>query len=264
MKSTVIVSDQSVASADPYDIVLSNIDVVNALLEEYLVEDEIASDALRSYCVDHYLTQVNNGGFSQFVTNTGFSPRIIGMVREGLAAMGAQRHLTLFEENVALVKRLRKRRLRAFLESDYFGDNAERDALDVHTDRFFALAETEDLVSLNAAWLRSLPDLQIMTESEIADEVTRRGGALPDRAERARAALENEPPFVRTIRALADKAGHELDRVTAGDPVRQHDGQVAVAWHFLTDRGHYYMIEADGRATMFDETDKVVTEIETL
>jgi len=85
---SVIVSDQSFASTDPEDIIYSNVELVNALFEELLEEDEIAPDALRSYYVDYYLAQLENGGFSQFVYNSQWSPLTNGFIREGLAAKG--------------------------------------------------------------------------------------------------------------------------------------------------------------------------------
>jgi hypothetical protein len=260
---SVIVSDQSVTSADPCDIVYSNIEVVNALFGEHLRADEIAPDALRSYYVDYYLAQVNNGGFSQFVYNSHWSPIMNGFIREGLAAMKAVGHLALFNESAALVDRLGADGLQTFLESEYFDDNPERDSLDHNNDRFGELSETEDLTALNAAWLRSLPGLKVKTADDIKAEVARRGAALPDRAARVRAALENEPRYLKLIRALIAKAGHQLDRVTGGDPTHEHNGQRMVAWHFLTDKGHHYMVDADGKAVMFNGTTKqVVTEVE--
>jgi hypothetical protein len=260
---SVIVSDQSVASADPYEIVSSNIEFVNALFGEHLKADEIPPDALRSYYVDYYLAEVNNGGFSQFVYNSHWSPLMNGFIREGLAAMKAAGHLMLFNESAALVDRLGADRLQVFLESEYFGSNTERDALDANNDRFYALSETEDLIALNAAWLRSLPGLKVKTADEINADVARRGAALPDREERVRAALENEPRYMKLIRALIAKAGHELSRVTGGDPTHQHNGQRMVAWHFITDKGHHYMVDADGKAVMFNGTTKeMVTEVE--
>src|SRR5207249_8191110 len=101
-----IVSDQSFASADPFDIVSSNIEVVNALFGEQLRVDEIAPDALRSYYVDYYQAQVNNGGFSQFVYNSNWSPLMNAFIREGLLAMKAVGHLALFNESAVLVERL--------------------------------------------------------------------------------------------------------------------------------------------------------------
>jgi hypothetical protein len=115
----------------------------------------------------------------------------------------------------------------------------------------------------NAAWLRSLPGLKVKTTDEINAEIARRGAALPDREERVRAALENEPRYMKLIRALIAKAGHELSHVTGGDPTHQHNGQRVVAWHFITDKGHHYMVDAEGKAVMFDGTTKeMVTEVE--
>jgi hypothetical protein len=263
LDSSVIVSDQSVASADPYDVVYSNIELVNALFGEHLRADEIAPDALRSYYVDYYLAQINNGGFSQFVYNSHWSPLMNAFIREGLLAMKAVGHLALFNESAALVDHLGADRLRTFFESEYFDTNAERDALDANNDRFYALLETEDLIALNAAWLRSLPGLKAKTTDEIKAEVARRGAELPDREERVRAALANEPRYLKLIRALIAKAGHELSRVTAGDPTHQHNGERVVAWHFLTDKGHHYMVDAGGKAVMFNGTTKeIVTEVE--
>jgi hypothetical protein len=263
LDSSVIVSDQSVASVDPYDVVYSNIELVNALFGEHLRADEIAPDALRSYYVDYYLAQINNGGFSQFVYNSHWSPLMNAFIREGLLAMKAVGHLALFNESAALVDRLGADRLQTFFESEYFDTNAERDALDANNDRFYALSETEDLIALNAAWLRSLPGLKAKTADEIKAEVARRGAELPDREERVRAALANEPRYLKLIRALIAKAGHELSRVTAGDPTHQHNGERVVAWHFLTDKGHHYMVDAGGKAVMFNGTTKEkVTEVE--
>jgi hypothetical protein len=263
MDLSVIVSDHSVASADPYDIVCSNIELVNALFGEHLKANEIAPDALRSYYVDYYLAQVNNGGFSQFVYNSHWSPLMNGFIREGLTAMKAAGHLALFNESAALVDRLGADGLQAFLESELFGTNPTRDALDANNDRFYELSETEDLIALNAAWLRSLPGIKVKTADEIKAEVARRSAALPDREQRVRAARENEPRYLKLIRALVAKAGQELSRVTAGDPNHQHNGQRVVAWHFLTDKGHHYMVDADGKAVMFNGTTKeLVTEVE--
>jgi hypothetical protein len=94
-------------------------------------------------------------------------------------------------------------------------------------------------------------------------EVERRAAALPDREERKRAALENEPRYMKLMRALSLKAGQKFAHATAGDPTHQHNGKRVWAWHFITDKGHYYMVDADGRAVMFDgATNKPVTEID--
>jgi hypothetical protein len=217
---------------------------------------------MRSYYVDYYLAQVDNGGFSQFVWNSRWAPTMVSLVREGLCLMKAERHLGLFEENVAMVDRMGRDGLQAYLRSEYWGDNAERDALGANDERFSELSKTEDLIALNAAWLRSLPALQVRSREDIEAEVERRAAALPDRQERQRKALENEPRYMKLIRALSLKAGHAFVRATAGDPTHRHEGKQVLAWHFLTDKGHHYMIDVDGKAIMFDGTTrKPVTEI---
>lgn len=45
----------------------------------------------------------------------------------------------------------------------------------------------------------------------------------------------------------------ELVRITAGDPGFIHEGEERVAWHFLTDQGHYSMVDMGERAVAFDD-----------
>jgi hypothetical protein len=56
---------------------------------------------------------------------------------------------------------------------------------------------------------------------------------------------------MKLIRALCDQASHELERVTAVDPTHVYEGTRTVAWNFITDKGHYHMVEAGGKAIMF-------------
>lgn len=246
-----IVSQASYHSDDPYDIICSNIEFINLLLESYLLPDEIASDALRSYFVDYYLAQRNNGGFSQFVYNSSWDGQLVGYVREGLAAIGATQQLALFEECAALLDTLGDQRLQAFLESEYFGDNEERDFLSKLDDRFSTLEEQENILALNAAWLRSRPDLVVLPVAEMKREAKRRSQTIPNREQRIALAQADEPRYLQLIRALCEQAGYELSRVTAADPAHSYAGQRVVAWHFITDRGHHYMIEIEDKALMF-------------
>ena len=254
----VMVLDEALTSEDPYDIIQSNIDVVNALMEGYLKEDEISRRALMSYYADYYLAQVNNGGFSQFVYNCDWDPAVVDLVRKGLAAIAATQHLALFEEGARAVDALGTDRLQEFFNSEYFGENQERDELNAINERFYRLGDSEDLVGLNAAWLKNLPDLCALNEEQLVGEIRRRMEAVPDREARKAAAKENLPPYVKYIDALCDQAGYELDRITAGDPTK--DG---IKWYFLTDKGLHYMLETDDHATMYEhETDTIVAQID--
>jgi len=259
----IVVSRNSLASDDAYAPIQSNISFINAQLDQWLRPHEIAADAMCSYYVDFYVAQVENGGFAQFVYNCNADPLVLDQVGRGLQAMQAPRHAALYAASRALLEQMDEDTLQAFMDGDYFGDNPARDALDRHSDAFFALAEAEDLIALNSAWLRAHPQLVVLSIEEMQAEVQRRGAALPDRLERIAAALQNEPRYMKLIRRLCADSGHTLDRVTAGDPSHQHNGSQALAWHFLTDRGHFYLLDLDGIARMHDaDSQALVAQIE--
>jgi hypothetical protein len=261
--ATVIVSTDALASDDPYELISSNIDVVNALFAEHLNQEEISADALRSYYVDYFLSQLNNGGFSQFVYNSRWG-ECIDYITDGFAAMGAHKHLELFED---AAQKMNRRPgidgLQRFFGSEYFGDNPEREILDEFSDGFFALADVENLTALNAKWLRDHPHLVALSQDDIAREVRSRAEATPDRDARIAAAFAAEPRYMKVIRGLCDATGHNLDRVTAGDPSSKYNGLQVMAWHFVTDHGHHHMVDLGGKAIMFKgATDEVVCEID--
>lgn len=253
IQESVVVSRSSFDSSDPYSIIQSNISFLNSLFESQIRADEVCRDALRSYYVDYYLAQVQNGGFSQFVFNSGWSDEVAGHVREGLRAMGAGRHLKLFERLAEVVDGLGSKRLHRFLGGEYFGENADRDLIAESNleDEFYRISEQEDLIALNSGWLRGLPHLVIMETEEMEKEVARLVSEIPDMDERIAAARAAEPRYYKLIRKLCSVAGHELDRVTAGDPTHEHDGRSVLAWHFITDKGHHYMVDLGHEAFMF-------------
>jgi len=279
-RDVVMVSDTTFNSADPYDVIDSNISVVNALFKALLRPEEISRVALTSYYVDYYLVQVTNGGFSQFVFNSGWTPAVVRHVRDGLRQMGAQRHLALFEEGVASVERMGSTRLAAYIESRYFGENADRDILNGIDDRFYKLSETEDLVKLNSTWIKTRPNLLVLPIAKIEEEIDRRAAAIPDRAAREAAVREAEPRYSKLIRALCEKSGHTFVQVNAGDRMHYYDGksvreltakeadgrpsnELQMTWFFRTDKGIFMMIEANGKAAMFDrQTKNLVAEID--
>ncbi|MBK6697557.1 MAG: DUF4375 domain-containing protein [Myxococcales bacterium] len=249
-------------SPDPSAVIEANIAVVNGLFAQHLEAQEISRDALRSYYVDYYLAQMQNGGFSQFVYNASASGEVFTLVTEGLESMGAKKHLALFEKGVEGLVALGQKKVKEFLASEYFGTNKTRDALAKIDDAFYRLQEKEELTTLNARWLKGHADLVALPAAKLDAELKRRGARLPDRARRIAKALAAEPRYLQLIRALCKRAGHELDRVTAGDPSYKHDGASTVAWHFLTDRGHFFMVESKGKAHMLDgKTKKSVASV---
>ena len=259
----IVVSNVSFVAADPHRIVVSNAAFVDALFAEHLTADEIGQDALRSYFVQYYLAQMENGGFAQLVYNSDWDSHVVAKVRDGLRTIGARMHQAVFLEGIATVRQLGRDGLQEFLSRDYWGDNPVRDRLDAVTEQFAKAAEVEDLAARNAAWLRSHPKLHVLTHDEMEAEVQRRAAVIPDMPQRLATAREHEPRPVKLIRVLCAIAGQVLEHISAGDPTYVHRGRVTVAWHFLTDQGPHVMIEADGRAMMFaaDDPDQLVCEI---
>ena len=261
LSPTIVVSKESLASEDSYDLVESNIDSVNQLLERLVEYEEISPEALKSYYVDYYLAQVKNGGFSQFIYNIGCDGEIIEYVQQGLAEMKAVRHAALFDKSLAIIDRLSEEELDRFLESEYFGENTERDALNETNGEFYQLNEQEDLVEYNSRWLREHPQLQAVAEDDLEDLFDEIAAKIPDLEERAAQALEDQPRYVKVIDELCEVAGQELDRITAGDPSYEHEGKPTLAWHFLTDAGHFYMVDLGDKALMFNgDTKQLVAE----
>jgi hypothetical protein len=246
----VVISAESFKSDDIRDPIESNIGFVNALFGELLKPSEISRDALLSYYVDYYLAQVMNGGFAQFVYNTRWKPEVISFVKEGLQKLGAQRHAELFAKCELHVAE-QKADLASFFSSEFFGENAVRDRLNVFNNEFYALDKSENLERLNASWLKSRPGLVVVPEIELKQQIAQRAAQIPDRDVRLAKARAAEPRYMKLIRALCDANGHVLERVTAGDPTNQYCGRRILAWHFLTDKGHHFMVEADGKAMMF-------------
>ncbi|MTG98382.1 MULTISPECIES: DUF4375 domain-containing protein [Myroides] len=157
----IVVSENAMKSEDAYDVVYSNITFINLIREEAETDpaEFIHPDAFLSYYVDYYLAEYNNGNFSQLVWNTQADYDFFDVVIEGLEKMGAVKHLAFLQKQVAFLKDYDEVALEAFIETDYFGENPTRDAL--KNDEFYDIEE--DLVELNAKWLKAHPDLLVLS-----------------------------------------------------------------------------------------------------
>ena len=251
------------------DVVDANVDVVNAMYAELLDAEEIAPAALCSYYVDFYLTQALEGGFAQYVFTLPERGDVDGYIRAGLAGMGATAHLDLFNRSVTAFDALSDEEADAYLD----GEGSEAGApeavqlLERLDGEFEPLLETEDIVALNAAWLRSQPDLLVLDGDELDRHIHERVSRIPNLAERQAEAAEEErlnaPEFEQIIRELCEVAGHTLLKITMGDPNHDHNGERVLAWHFTTDQGEFLMLEDDEEAYMVHpETREIVAAVE--
>ncbi|MEZ2372500.1 hypothetical protein [Arthrobacter sp. RCC_34] len=257
--------------AGPDEVVDGNVTVVNAMYQELLGQDEIAEDALRSYYVDFYLTQALGGGFAQYVFTATDREEIDAYVRGGLEAMGAKGHLDLFNRTDAAFEALSEDEVDAYLDGDAEDEDSEvSDAVLAQEEldnEFETLLETEDLMELNAAWLRSLEGLLVVDEDGLDAVIDERLATVEDleerRAQAEAASLEDMPDFEIIIRELCDVAEVELEKITLGDPNFVYEDETVVAWHFLADGEEYIMVELEDEALMLrPESLEVVAAVE--
>ncbi len=256
------------------DVVDANVDVVNTMYAELLDIEEIATTALRSYYVDFYLTQSLGGGFAQYVFTAPEREEIDAFIRAGLEGMGAAAHLDLFDRSTAAFDSLSEEEAAAYLDgdADLDGDTdggvpAAVRLMEELDGEFDTLLETEDIIALNAAWLRSQADLLILDEEELDHHIAERVSRIPNLAERQAEAAEDDlldaPEFEVIIRELCDVAGHTLVKITMGDPNYEHDGQTSLAWHFTTDQGEFLMLDGEDEAVMIHpDTKEILAAVE--
>jgi hypothetical protein len=273
MTNVLVLSQESINGGDA-DVVDANVDVVNAMYAELLDVEEIAENALRSYYVDFYLTQSLEGGFAQYVFTAPEREKIDAYIRAGLGSMGAVAHLELFNRTAAAFDSLTEDDVACYLEGEV-GVDADGEArvseavrqleeLDVE---FEELLETEDIIALNAAWLRGQEDLLVLDAEELDRHIVERVARIPNLEERQAEAAEDArldaPEFELTIRELCDLAGHTLLKITMGDPNYDHNGERTLAWHFSTDQGEFLMVEDDDEAFMIHpDTKEIVVAVE--
>src|SRR4029453_5591858 len=252
------------------EVVDSNVNVVNQMYAELLNSDEIAPAALNSYFVDFYLTQALAGGFAQYVFTAPEREELDSYVRAGLEGMGAARHLDLFNRTAAAFDALSEDDAEAYLDGELEKSETPLAAvvsLDELDGEFEALLEEEDIIDLNAAYLRKQPGLLVLSDEELEAHIAERVALIPDLAERQaeadEEALANAPEFEVIIRELCDVAGYALQKITMGDPNYEHDGVKTLAWHFSTDTGDYIMVEDDDEAFMIHpETKEIIAAVE--
>ena len=159
----IIISETAANSENPQDVINSNISVINLMREEKIDDDLIHEDALMSYYLDYYTSQYTEGNFAQFVYNSRWNNELNELIEEGLALIGAEKHLELFQQQSKKVKLMSSVKREKFFKGKLEGVNPIRDLL--NNDTFFELEE--NLVALNANFLKSHPDLEVLSVDDM-------------------------------------------------------------------------------------------------
>ncbi|MGO4817268.1 DMP19 family protein [Flavobacterium sp. W22_SRS_FP1] len=159
----IIISETAMNSDNPQDVIHSNISVINLMREEGVDDDLIHEDAIMSYYLDYYTAQCTEGNFAQFVYNSRWDKELNELVEEALALVSAEKHLELFQQQCKKVSLMSSVKLNKFLKGKLEGVNPTRDVLNAQS---FASIE-ENLVVLNANFLKSHPDFEVLTVDDM-------------------------------------------------------------------------------------------------
>ena len=159
----ILVSETAMNSENPQDVIHSNISIVNLMREEGVADELIHEDAIMSYYLDYYWAHNSQGSFAQFVHQSGWDKELNELIEEGLALIGAEKHLEYFQQQSKKVKLMSSVKLNKFLKGKFDGVNPVRDSL--NNDAFFELEE--NLIELNATFLKTHPDFEALPIDDI-------------------------------------------------------------------------------------------------
>ncbi|WP_394775893.1 hypothetical protein [Flavobacterium sp.] len=159
----IIISETAMNSENLQDVIHSNISVINLMREEGVDDEFIHEDALMSYYLDYYYSQYAEGNFAQFVHKSGWNKELNELIEEGLALIGAEKHLELFQQLSKKVKLMSSVKLNKFLTGKLEGVNPTRDLL--NNDTFYEIEE--NLVTLNADFLKNHPDFEVLSVDDM-------------------------------------------------------------------------------------------------
>lgn len=159
----ILVSETAMNSENLQDVIHSNISIVNLMREEGVADELIHEDAIMSYYLDYYWAHNSQGGFAQFVHQSGWDKELNELIEEGLALIGAEKHLEYFQQQSKKVKLMSSVKLTKFLKGKFDGVNPVRDSL--NNEAFFELEE--NLIELNATFLKTHPDFEALPIDEI-------------------------------------------------------------------------------------------------
>ncbi|RYJ45779.1 hypothetical protein [Flavobacterium beibuense] len=172
----IIVSENAFNSEDTNAIINSNIAVINLLREEGVADEDIHEDALTSYYLDYYTSQVNTDGFAKFVYNSQWTENLNEILEEAFEKVGSQAHSDYFRMQTEKIDSLTRKEFDGFMDQE-FGKSPIKDKID--DDTYFEIPEA--LVTLNAQWLRNHPDLKVMSIEDMYAELEKFIGRKIDR-----------------------------------------------------------------------------------
>jgi len=240
---TLVVRRSSYDSNDETRLVSDAVDFVNAMQQQGLYRrDELPQNAMRAFHSDYYLAQVANGGHGQFVGNSGWVPIVIQDIAEGLAAMQADPYAAIFADLKRLIESDSERAAKIAAGGGFGEIDPAIKALDA---RFFQHDVYKTFSPMIARWLRRLPELEVVADTQYNARLSELGDANPLRE--ARLAARQEATWAANLanpiwvaaRLLSAKANCLPVRgIGGGDPNSfAPNGEKVIGWAIETGEG---------------------------
>ncbi|TIX51465.1 DMP19 family protein [Alteraurantiacibacter aquimixticola] len=245
-KLPVIIIPQSARDSEKdYALPSAVVDYVNYVLRTAMFErTEIPPEAMQAYHVDYYIAQVNNGGHSQYVGNSGWHQYQIDDIRAGLAKLGIDDAIELYEDLCAFADS-HPEEFRKGMDARGFGKFPE---FFKKADKVFYDGLGDKLMKANRDWIASLDCLLVLPDSEIGEKMKGLSERNPlfeqrkrEREEVENKALTSDPIWqaCHYLGLMADEPLH-IERWVSGMPTNGPEGVKGTVFNVLL---------ADGRTT---------------
>ena len=160
----ILMSENAHKGNDLYAVVNGNSKIISFMLNQDVSVEDIHPDALASYYVDYYFSQVNSAGFSKFVHASQWSAEMNASIAHGLKAMKSFKHLEFFISKQKEVNKIPSDKFQSYLDYNYVIDSPLREELD--EDKTFYRIDDE-IVDLNGQWLKEHKDTRVLSMDDI-------------------------------------------------------------------------------------------------
>jgi hypothetical protein len=241
----------------------------HGLWQRHVLDAEMPTPVINVSRVNYLVGQVLNGGFLQFVENSRWNRSFVGEVRSGLAAIGANEHLAVFEGGARLIDEAyakdggtldRSKFEEAFekLEREHLSNEKLSRRLARSVDESWKWGDRWQCAQLlSARYIDGWQDVRRVPAAAYSAELDRLAAEIPDLAARRKMREDARPWEKKAIDRLVAQAGLSNIWYT-GFSARAHNGKKLWCWNFTVGKtsgqGHHQAIFVDGEAIMFRGT----------
>ena len=247
------------AAAEPdgaYHLSAAIVDYVNDVQQAgVFARHEMPAKAMQAYHADYYLSQVNNGGHSQFIGNSGELLRTITAdALVGLEAMGAGAQHQILTEMAAWAA---ANPADAGAQDGFGVRAAMLDGLDK---RFYAAESEAPIASLAARWIAGWPELRIVEDEQYTPAIEEIAASNPHLAPRLvwkgvqeiRYQLTDPLQIAVAAACGAVEPQPEIKTGVGGGFYLEIEGQQCLAFVAATQNGERLCVPDDGGARLYE------------